>query len=95
MQAKHLIPGILRSIPGLSDLQQQELKAALIQLLIRDRHNKLGELQQVLGFYGAAQICRTLADEVLMNHTDLEAAKPKTALSCELCCPLERAGNVQ
>ena len=95
MQAKHIISGILRNVPGLSEPQQQELEAALIQLLIRDRHNKLGELQQVLGFYGAAQLCRTLADEVLMNHTDLEAVKPKTALSCELCCPVERAGNVQ
>lgn len=72
MHAVHLIPLIVDDYPELSPASKLRLEQELKNLLRSDRRDKLGEFQSMYADMDAPQRWRSLADVILMNHSDLE-----------------------
>jgi hypothetical protein len=72
MHAAHLIPLIVSAYPELSPASKLRLESELKNLLKADRRDKLDEFQAMFADMEAPQRWRSLADVILMSHSDLE-----------------------
>lgn len=83
MRADHLLALIVEDYPELSPAAKFRLEQQLKDLLRADRRDKLDQFQARFIELSAPQQWRSLADEILLNHCDLELGPS---------CPLPRRG---
>lgn len=83
MHANFLIPIIVARYPELSPAAKAQLEEDLRNLLKADRRGKLDEFQAMFVEFSAPQQWRSLADIILLNHSDLELGPSCSLLNCQ------------